>query len=138
MTRAKWGTKRLCRSCGARFYDLKRKEVVCPKCGAPYQAEIPAKPRRGAPDEAAPAETSAAEAAAADAAPAEAAPAKAAPTAAGERDAPVAGVDGTPEVSDDNAENSESADLVEDVSELGEDADDVAEVVDSSRKGGEA
>ena len=32
----KWGKKRECPECGARFYDLKRDPIVCPKCEAPY------------------------------------------------------------------------------------------------------
>lgn len=30
------GTKRVCQSCSARFYDLGREHPVCPKCGAEY------------------------------------------------------------------------------------------------------
>tara|TARA_B100000686_G_scaffold351858_1_gene451936 strand:- start:1053 stop:1463 length:411 start_codon:yes stop_codon:yes gene_type:complete len=36
-----WGTKRECRSCGARFYDLKRDPVVCPKCETVFVIEAP-------------------------------------------------------------------------------------------------
>jgi uncharacterized protein (TIGR02300 family) len=28
------GTKHLCFKCGTKFYDLKKPEPVCPKCGA--------------------------------------------------------------------------------------------------------
>ena len=39
------GTKRLCQSCGAKFYDLGRSPVVCPACGAEFVLEEPkAKP----------------------------------------------------------------------------------------------
>jgi uncharacterized protein (TIGR02300 family) len=31
------GTKRQCRSCGNRFYDLNRDPILCPKCGAVFQ-----------------------------------------------------------------------------------------------------
>jgi uncharacterized protein (TIGR02300 family) len=31
------GTKRVCASCGAKFYDLARDPIVCPKCGTVYQ-----------------------------------------------------------------------------------------------------
>jgi uncharacterized protein (TIGR02300 family) len=31
------GTKRQCRSCGNRFYDLSRDPILCPKCGAAFQ-----------------------------------------------------------------------------------------------------
>jgi uncharacterized protein (TIGR02300 family) len=32
------GTKRICASCGAKYYDLAREPIVCPKCGTVYQA----------------------------------------------------------------------------------------------------
>ncbi|MGB0671459.1 MAG: TIGR02300 family protein, partial [Rhodospirillales bacterium] len=32
MAKPEWGTKRACQSCGARFYDLGRNPIVCPKC----------------------------------------------------------------------------------------------------------
>jgi predicted nucleic acid-binding Zn-ribbon protein len=28
------GTKHVCYKCGTRFYDLKKPEPICPKCGA--------------------------------------------------------------------------------------------------------
>lgn len=40
------GTKRVCQSCGARFYDLGRTPIVCPACQAVYQIAPPT-PRRG-------------------------------------------------------------------------------------------
>jgi uncharacterized protein (TIGR02300 family) len=33
MTKPELGTKRLCASCGARFYDLLHSPITCPKCG---------------------------------------------------------------------------------------------------------
>ncbi|GBQ61754.1 hypothetical protein AA103196_0129 [Ameyamaea chiangmaiensis NBRC 103196] len=35
------GLKRVCVSCGARFYDLTRSPAVCPKCGAEQPTEQP-------------------------------------------------------------------------------------------------
>jgi uncharacterized protein (TIGR02300 family) len=32
MTKAELGTKRMCARCGARFYDLLRTPIICPKC----------------------------------------------------------------------------------------------------------
>jgi uncharacterized protein (TIGR02300 family) len=29
------GTRRVCRSCGTKFYDLNKPEPSCPRCGAP-------------------------------------------------------------------------------------------------------
>jgi uncharacterized protein (TIGR02300 family) len=31
------GTKRLCASCGAKFYDLNKDPIICPKCGTVYE-----------------------------------------------------------------------------------------------------
>lgn len=31
------GTKRICRECGTKFYDLNRNPIVCPKCEAVYE-----------------------------------------------------------------------------------------------------
>lgn len=36
MVKAELGTKRTCPSCAARFYDLLKNPVVCPKCGANF------------------------------------------------------------------------------------------------------
>jgi uncharacterized protein (TIGR02300 family) len=32
VAKLEWGAKRLCTSCGARFYDLGRQPIECPKC----------------------------------------------------------------------------------------------------------
>jgi len=39
-----WGTKRACASCGARFYDLGKTPVVCPKCDTPWGEPKPKSP----------------------------------------------------------------------------------------------
>ena len=39
MTKPEWGMKRKCLSCGASFYDMKKKVFTCPKCGKKYNAE---------------------------------------------------------------------------------------------------
>jgi len=41
MVKAEWGTKRLCLSCGARYYDLNKKPPECPKCGAVFEVVAP-------------------------------------------------------------------------------------------------
>lgn len=43
MTKPEWGTKRTCQSCNARFYDMKKKPPVCPKCEAVF--ELPSTPK---------------------------------------------------------------------------------------------
>lgn len=40
------GTKRICPSCAARFYDLSKKPIVCPKCAFSFTAEAIVKMRR--------------------------------------------------------------------------------------------
>ena len=67
MAKPELGTKRLCASCGAKFYDLNKVPIHCAKCGVVY--EIAPVVTRGRPDAAA------AAAAARAAAPAEEAPA---------------------------------------------------------------
>ena len=52
MVKAELGTKRTCPSCAARFYDLLKSPIVCPKCGAnfiapsvlPSKSDMPAMP----------------------------------------------------------------------------------------------
>lgn len=46
LPKAEWGTKRMCASCGARFYDFARSEVLCPACQAPYDLEQASRVRR--------------------------------------------------------------------------------------------
>lgn len=117
MAKPEWGTKRVCQSCGTRFYDLMRTPCVCPKCQSVVETEIVFKPRR----------QSSAEARAA-------------------KLVPVAAVLG-PDVVEGEAEELEvlegedveaaavDADeeddaLIEDVADLGEDDDDMAEVME--------
>ena len=46
MSKPARGSKRVCQSCGARFYDLGRTPIVCPSCQAVYQVTQPTS-RRG-------------------------------------------------------------------------------------------
>lgn len=41
------GLKRICMSCGARFYDLNKKPIICPSCSTEFTGEIKVKSRRG-------------------------------------------------------------------------------------------
>ncbi len=131
VNKPKWGAKRQCQECGARFYDLKRSKVVCPKCHAPFKMAAPPRARRAI-----------------------ATPAKA--KAAAPLDKPVEKTDQPPESAEDKAikefdvcvpedpgdgkddGDDKDEDAFEDVSELGEDEDDMAEVIDGSRKVGES
>src|SRR5580704_5877648 len=46
LAKPEWGTKRICPSCGTRYYDLMREQVICPKCSTPYDPEAFLKARR--------------------------------------------------------------------------------------------
>ena len=37
MAKPELGNKRLCASCGAKFYDLNKTPIACPKCGTPFE-----------------------------------------------------------------------------------------------------
>jgi uncharacterized protein (TIGR02300 family) len=39
------GTKRLCPNCGAKYYDLNRNPIACPRCGAPFDPHLLIKAR---------------------------------------------------------------------------------------------
>jgi uncharacterized protein (TIGR02300 family) len=60
VTKPDLGTKRLCANCGAKFYDLSKDPIICPKCATVFEK---APPPRGRPDasRAAPKETAAVE-----------------------------------------------------------------------------
>ena len=46
MVKAAWGAKRTCHGCAARFYDLNKNPIVCPKCGHQHDADDFVKARR--------------------------------------------------------------------------------------------
>ena len=48
MAKPELGTKRLCGNCGAKFYDLNKDPITCPRCGTVL--EIVVAPARGRPD----------------------------------------------------------------------------------------
>jgi uncharacterized protein (TIGR02300 family) len=52
VAKSELGTKRLCASCGAKFYDLNKDPIHCPKCGTVYEV-APVVTRGGRPDAAA-------------------------------------------------------------------------------------
>jgi uncharacterized protein (TIGR02300 family) len=119
-----WGTKRTCPSCGARFYDLRRSSVACPKCDTPYRGEINVKTKRTrVPAEAARQVREAVVIAAAAAAEPKkelGASSEVEKQELGDKELEAIG----------NVETGKDEDLIEDPSELGEDADDVAGVID--------
>jgi uncharacterized protein (TIGR02300 family) len=46
MAKPELGTKRLCASCGAKFYDLNKDPIHCPKCGVVYELVVATRPVR--------------------------------------------------------------------------------------------
>jgi uncharacterized protein (TIGR02300 family) len=49
LAKPEWGTKRICQSCGTRFYDFGRSPIACPSCGAAFDLEILNRARRTRP-----------------------------------------------------------------------------------------
>ncbi len=41
------GLKRICTSCGIRFYDLNKRPIICPSCETEFTGEVKVKSRRG-------------------------------------------------------------------------------------------
>ncbi len=126
MSNPKWGTKRQCQECGARFYDLKKTKIVCPICDARFKSDAQPKTKRAI---ATPEKAEVSRPAAKDPI--------AKPGEAAESDEDKAlkelKVDIPEDISlDENEDKDKNA--FEDVSELGEDKDDMAEVIDGSRK----
>lgn len=46
MPKAEWGSKRTCLTCAARFFDLMKDPIVCPKCGAQFDVAVMVKAKR--------------------------------------------------------------------------------------------
>jgi uncharacterized protein (TIGR02300 family) len=101
MSKPARGTKRVCPSCGARFYDLGRSPITCPVCQAVYQVNPPSSSRRS--ERAAPVEK---------------------PKPAAEE--PVSPVAGAEVISLDEAEEAEEAAVEdEEIVDLGDDDEDI-------------
>jgi len=49
MSKPEWGIKRICQNCNARFYDMHRQPIICPKCEHVFDPEVLIKKRRGRP-----------------------------------------------------------------------------------------
>jgi len=46
MPKAEWGVKHTCTSCAARFYDMLRNPITCPKCETEVNVTVIVKPKR--------------------------------------------------------------------------------------------
>jgi len=40
VAKAELGTKRICPNCGAKYYDLNRVPIVCPRCGTNFDGTV--------------------------------------------------------------------------------------------------
>ncbi len=49
MAKREWGAKHTCMGCGAKFYDLHRNPIKCPKCGTEVEVETLRRNRRRPP-----------------------------------------------------------------------------------------
>ncbi len=103
MAKPNWGVKRMCQSCSARFYDLAKDPILCPKCGAEFDPEAILKTKRAKP----------------------AAQPRPVPVPVPEA------VEEVEEEVVEGAEDDKEEEVIEDTSELGEDDEDVAEVRDN-------
>jgi uncharacterized protein (TIGR02300 family) len=115
LAKPEWGSKRICPSCGARYYDLRRDPIVCPKCSTPFDPEALLRARRARPSAPVAKELEPVGAEDADA------------------DLETEAVEEEEEEASVPLEEAEEEDeeLIEDASELGEDEDDMAEVIDN-------
>ena len=48
VAKAELGTKHQCQNCGAKFFDLNKDPIVCPKCGTVFQGAAAARARPAA------------------------------------------------------------------------------------------
>jgi uncharacterized protein (TIGR02300 family) len=115
VAKPEWGSKRICPSCGARYYDLMKPlgEIVCPKCATQFDPEAFLKTRR-----------------ARVAAVPEKEVAAAVPDEVEVEVEEAEAVEGE-EVAAEGESEEEEEELIEDASELGEDEDDMAEVIEN-------
>jgi len=120
VTKPEWGTKHTCQSCGAKYYDMNRNPITCPKCGTAFNPDALLRSRRSRPAAAAK------EAVAVSAIKAPPPVADAVPD-EDQADLKVAALADGDDI-EDPADDEDDDDLIEDTSDLGED-DVVVEVV---------
>lgn len=113
MIKLEWGTKRACQSCSARFYDMRRSPIVCPKCGETFEIQtLGRRTRNRAPviDDTIVKPL--------------------------EEDILITELDLPADLDDELGEEDDDT-LIEDTSDLGEDLDDMADVIDTVDEGEE-
>ena len=113
MSKPEWGVKRICPSCGARYYGFGKAlgEIACPKCGTTFDPEAFLKTRRARPGVVPEKEVE--------------------PVAAEEVEAETEEVEAEPVEEGEVVEADEEEEVLEDASELGEDEEDIEEVVEN-------
>merc|ERR1711998_601482 len=47
MAKPEWGRKRICPSCGTKYYDFKNSPIICPSCGAEFDPDLYLRSRKG-------------------------------------------------------------------------------------------
>lgn len=112
MTKPEWGTKRICGSCAAHFYDMRKATIVCPKCKTVYDPDAVMKSRRRVVEKMTPVKTAAIEPGVDDV---------------------VADVE--TDVEDEDIGDEEDV-VLEDASELGEDDEDISEAIEKGEDEG--
>jgi len=110
VVKPEWGVKRTCDGCGAKFYDLHRDPIICPKCDAKVDPVAVTRSQR-----------TKASAAAVKAKP----KVVVAPVAEATDDPEIVSDDVLKIADDDEEDDDTAAAAIEDVSELGEDDDDM-------------
>ena len=117
MAKPKWGEKRICLTCGTRFYDLLHSPIVCPKCNTEFLPVVSVRGSR------------------AKAAAPIPAPEQAKPTAGEEKIDLIADDEDIPDDSsvdilNDDDDDDDDEDLIEDVADLSAE-DDMLDVIDN-------
>ena len=115
MSKPEWGEKRECSECGARFYDLKRDPIVCPKCDTQFVVVVEKAPLPPPEEKPAPAASST-------------------PAESADESKATEGDDEVGELADieiEDADNADDDDLIEDSVELDED-EDMSDVLDGA------
>ena len=103
VVKPEWGIKRSCQGCGARFYDLLKTPIICPKCNATFELQTSGRGRRSR------------------------VPVDVTKDAGIDENLLVGDIDLVDDLDSDLGDDS---DLIEDTSELGEDLDDIPDVLD--------